>query len=193
MSAYASSGHLRIGTKDNGVDVRRVSTAPSAGGGLAADLGSLALNNVTGVVYVKYGAANTAWAPLSPAQYTPNELWLYNNVAASLVDAALGATVSQNFTTWRAPRAGSIVGMVARFNGAIVAGTATVKVMKNSAVVGALVVTLSPGVSEGQTVQAAGVDTYVAGDLLSMAVTTDGSFAPATLHLEAGLQVQDAT
>lgn len=192
MTAYASSGHLRVGSKTNGADVHRVSTAPNTGGGLAADLGSLAMDNAAGIVYVKYGAADTEWAPLGPAQYTPNELWARNNVAASLVDVALNGSVSQNFDTWRAPRAGSIVGMIARFNGAITAGTATVKVTKNGAVVGTFTITLSPGTDESQAIQAPGIDTYVAGDLIGMAISTDGAFAPATLHLEAGLQVRDS-
>lgn len=64
MTAYASSGHLRVGSKTNGVDIYRVATAPDTGGGLAADLGSLALDNVTGQVYRKSGVADTAWDPL---------------------------------------------------------------------------------------------------------------------------------
>lgn len=71
MTAYASSGHLRVGSKTNGVDVYRVATAPDTGGGLAADLGSLAMDNVTGIVYRKSGAGDTAWTSLTPAAATP--------------------------------------------------------------------------------------------------------------------------
>lgn len=74
MTAYASSGHLRLGSKTDGADVHRVATAPNAGGGLAADLGSLALDNVAGTVWYKSGAADTDWTQLGAA--TPSaELW----------------------------------------------------------------------------------------------------------------------
>jgi hypothetical protein len=74
MTAYASSGHLRLGSKTNGADVYRVATAPNGGGGLAADLGSLALDNVAGTVWYKSGAADTDWTQLGAA--TPSaELW----------------------------------------------------------------------------------------------------------------------
>lgn len=192
MTAYASSGHLRVGSKTNGVDVYRVTTAPNTGGGLAADLASLACDNTTGIVYVKFGAADTDWSPLGPAQYTPNELWARNNVAASLVDQALNCSVSQNFDTWRAPRAGSVVALVARFNGAITAGSAVVTMTKNGVVLGTFDLTLTVGTDEDQVVQAPGIDTYVAGDLLGMAISTSVDFAPNTIHLEAFPQVQDA-
>ena len=65
MTAYASSGHLRLGSKTDGVDLHRVVTAPSLGAGLAADLGSLAMDNVTGNVWRKVGVADTAWTLLS--------------------------------------------------------------------------------------------------------------------------------
>jgi hypothetical protein len=39
-------------------------------------------------------------------------------------------------------------------------------------------------------VQAAGSDTFVAGDQLDVRVTTDGSFAPVTTEYEASIEVQ---
>lgn len=74
MTAYASSGHLRVGSKTNGADVHRVATAPNTGGGLAADLGSLALDNVAGIVYYKSGAADTDWTALGAAS-TPTPIY----------------------------------------------------------------------------------------------------------------------
>ena len=42
-----------------------------------------------------------------------------------------------------------------------------------------------------QVTQAPGVDAYAAGDLLDIAITTTGTFAPITTDVEAYLQVQD--
>lgn len=64
MTAYASSGHLRLGSKLSGADLHHVTTAPNTGGGLAADLGSLAFDSVIGIVYIKAGVADTDWEPI---------------------------------------------------------------------------------------------------------------------------------
>lgn len=71
MTAYVPGGHLRIGSKTNGVDIYRVVAAPDTGGGLAADLGSLALDNTTGIVYRKSGVADTAWTAMTTATEAP--------------------------------------------------------------------------------------------------------------------------
>lgn len=189
MTAYASSGHLRLGSKTNGADLYRVVTAPNTGGGLAADLGSLALDNVAGVVYVKFGAADTDWAALGGGRYTPNEMWTQPDVAASQTNVQLETNVSQLFATWRAPRAGSIVGLVTRFSEAITAGSVTLTVRINGTP-GTLAATSVAGTGT-QVTQAPGVDTYAAGDLLDIAITTTGAFAPVTTDVEAYLQVQD--
>lgn len=190
---FVPSGKIRVGTVSNNSDVIHVTTAPNTGGGLTAELGSLAMDSITGTVWHKFGAADTQWEPLAPARYVPNEMWGQNNVAASQTNVALSTLVSQNFDTWRAVRAGSVVGIVARHDLAIVAGTATIKVSKNGAVLGTFVVTLSSGTIESQATQAAGIDTYVAGDLLGMMITTSGTFSPNTGHLEAYPQLQDAS
>lgn len=191
MTAYASSGHLRVGSKTDGVDLYRVTTAPNTGGGRAADLGSLAMDNVTGQIWRKFDIADTDWAPIGPPTYVPNEMWAQNDVTASQSDVGLETNVSQLFSTWRAPRAGSIVGLVTRFSEAITAGSVTLKVRVNGTP-GTLVATSVAGTGT-QVVQAPGIDTYAAGDLLDIAITTDGGFLPITTDVEAYLQVQDAT
>lgn len=65
----------------------------------------------------------------SVARYVPNEMWVHNNVGPNH-NLAMTCLVSPDFNTWRAPRAGSIVGLVARLDGAIVGGTMTVQVTK---------------------------------------------------------------
>lgn len=190
MTAYASSGHLRLGSKTNGADLYRVATAPNTGGGLAADLGSLAMDNVTGQIWRKFDTADTDWEPLGPPTYVPNEMWAQNDVAASQTNVGLATNVSQLFDTWRAPRAGSIVGLVVRFSEAITAGSVTLTVRINGTP-GTLAATSVVGTGT-QVTQAPGVDAYAAGDLLDIAITTNGGFLPITTDVEAYLQVQDA-
>lgn len=189
MTAYVAGGHLRVGSKTDGVDVYRVATDPRTGGGLAADLGSIACDNATGEVYRKAAVANTGWVPLGGPRYTPNEQWAQNDVAASQTDVALAASVSQLFDTWRAPRAGSIVGLVARFSEAITAGSVTLTVAINGTP-GTLAATLVGGTGAEAT-QAPGIDSYVAGDELSIVITTTGLFAPVTTDVEAYLEVAE--
>ena len=188
MSFWVPAGVVSIGTRTNNAQVHRVTVDPSSAG-LAAPLGSLALNNVSGLVYRKYGAANTDWELLGATRYVPNEMWMQNDVAASQTNVGLQGNVSQLFDTWRAPRAGSIVGLVTRFSEAITAGSVSLHVRVNGAA-GTLVAT-SVGGTGTQVTQAAGIDTYAAGDLLDIAITTDAGFLPISTDVEAYMEVQE--
>ena len=115
--------------------------------------------------------------------------WAHADGAASQADGGVETRGSQVFAAWRAPRGGSIVGLVTRFSEAITAGSVTLTVRVNGAP-GTLAAT-SVGGTGTQVTQAPGVDTYAAGDLLDIAITTDGAFAPITTDVEAYLQVQD--
>lgn len=119
MTAYASSGHLRVGSKTNGADLYRVVTAPNAGGGQAADLGSLALDNVAGTVWYKSGAADTDWTQLGAAS-PPAELWglpatphaaddEFNTNALGAAWLQTGFSGNMNFGTRPAPYAAPAV------------------------------------------------------------------------------------
>ena len=126
----------------------------------------------------------------SVARYVPNEMWFHNNVAAN-ENLAMGCLVSPDFNTWRAPRAGSIVGLVARLDGAIATGTLTVQITKNGALLGAFTLALTVGTIESQAIQAAGIDTFVAGDRLGMWLTSSAGFVPGNLHLNAYFEVEE--
>lgn len=113
------------------------------------------------------------------------EMWAQQNVAASQTNIALAATVSTNFDTIKMIRSGSIVGISTRFTEAITAGTITVTVTKNG-VAGTLSLVHSSGTG-GSATQAAGIDTYVAGDLIGIQITTSAGFLPVTTDIEAWL------
>lgn len=137
-------------------------------------------------------ATHATWqtAAVTDREYPP-EQWLFNNVAANQTAIALSAQVSQNFDTWQAIRAGSIVGMRTRLSGNVTAGTLTVTVAKNGSA-GTLAVASTSGsnTAGGVATQAKGVDTFVAGDLLSFLHTTTAGYTPdGTLKLEAYLEI----
>jgi len=124
------------------------------------------------------------------AIYSPPEKWCQNEVAASQTDVDLSALVSVNFDTIKMIRSGSIVGLSSRFSENVSAGTATIAITKNGAA-GTLAV-VSTSVSNaggGQSTQAPGIDTYVAGDEIGVQITTTGAFAPTTTDVEAWLQL----
>lgn len=189
MSFWVPAGVVSIGTRTNNAQVHRVAVDPSSVG-VVAPLGSLALNNVSGLVYRKYGAANTDWELLGATRYVPNEMWMQNDVAASQTNVGLQVNVSQLFDTWRAPRAGSIVGLVSRFSEAITAGSVSLRARINGAPSATLVAT-SVGGTGTQVTQAAGIDTYAAGDLLDIAITTNAGFLPISTDVEAYMEVQE--
>jgi len=173
---------------------------PSAAAGVAAPEGStfLRYTAAAGQSWLKTGAADTAWTQLAVATGDVSacvEKWTKQNVAASLTDVALNALVSTSFDNIKAIRAGSIRGLSTRFTASITdatADSALVKVTINGAA-GALSVSSSSGTNPlgGEASQAAGVDTFVAGDLLGIQITTLGTFAPVgpTQDLEAWLDV----
>lgn len=195
MSGLFYSGQFTLGPKGSPkflrltVDPSTVSTP--------APIGSFAVNEVTGLWYRKFGASGTNWAPVSGLlRFSPPEQWVFNNVTANTANQALSAQVSTNFDTWKAMRAGSIVGLSTRLTEAVTLATANalvVRVTKNGAA-GTLLVASSSGVnpSGGQATQLAGIDTFVAGDLLGIQFTSLVGFTPITTDLEAYLEIEEA-
>jgi hypothetical protein len=127
--------------------------------------------------------------------YAPPEKWEQQNIAASQAGVALSAMMSTSFDTLKMIRAGSIVGLSTRLTAAITDATpnsVVITVTKNGAP-GTLSLGHSSGSNPigGEAAQASGVDTFVAGDLLGIEITTLGSFTPInTLDIEAWLDLQ---
>lgn len=122
----------------------------------------------------------------------PPEQWEQENVAASQAAVALSAQVSTNFDTWKAVRAGSIVGLATRLNTPCTAGTLTVTASINGVATTISVATTSvSNASGGITTQSAGVDRFVAGDLIGTLVTTSAGWLPITAELEAYLEIEE--
>ncbi|MDP2607308.1 MAG: hypothetical protein Q8S00_32625 [Deltaproteobacteria bacterium] len=145
-------------------------------------------------LWLRTGGASVNLSALSGIA-SPPEKWNQQNVAASQANVDLSAMVSTSFDTIKMIRAGSIVGLGTRFTEAITDATASsciVQVTVNGASgTLAIVHTSGSNPSGGQATQAAGIDTYVAGDELGIEITTLVSFAPITTDVEAWLQVQE--
>jgi hypothetical protein len=188
ISGGAGDPELLAGTVD-----------PSAGGGVVAPEGSIYCRYAAaaGEFWLKTGAAATAWTQIDPhaavSREWLGEKWVQNDVAASQSNVDLSALVSTSFDDIKAIRAGSIVGLGTRLTQAITDATANsliVAVTVNGAT-GTLQISHNSGSnpSGGEATQAKGIDTFVAGDLLGVELTTLGSFAPITTDLEAVLEV----
>lgn len=132
------------------------------------------------------GAGGGAIATL----YSPPEQWGQQNVTANQVNTPLSALVSTNFDETRMMRPGSIVGLCARLTEAITAGQLTVQITINGAPAALQLVMASP-TQQASITQGLGVDTYVAGDLIGMRISTDAGFLPITTDLEAWLQLAE--
>jgi hypothetical protein len=99
---------------------------------------------------------------------------------------------------WRAPRAGSVTGVVVASTAARVAGTLTINVYKNTGLAdaaGALLGTLAAvldgtNTSRKATTQAKDTDVFAAGDELYLVVTTDAGWLPVTANIRAALEVE---
>lgn len=192
---------LISGSSGNDPGVYAGTADPSAGGGVTAKEGSIYLRYgaAAGQIWYKTGVADTAWTQSDPTQTTTiremaTEKWVQNNVAASQAAVNLSALVSTSFDTLKMIRAGSIVGLSTRLTEAITDATADsliVKVAIND-VAGTLAISHNSGgnASGGEATQAAGIDTFVAGDEIGVELTTLGSFAPTSTDLEAVLELQ---
>lgn len=86
-------------------------------------------------------------------------------------------------------RAGSITGVVVRTSTGRTAGTLTVEPTVNAAGTGLTAVLNGTNTITKATTQAAGSDTFVAGDKLGVRITTDGTWAPTTDDIEVYIEV----
>jgi hypothetical protein len=113
-----------------------------------------------------------------------------DNSAAAQTDVALslGATDAAAPTELVAGRAGTIIGVVARSNADLTAGTATFRASKNGTGVGGSGCVLSDTVQQ-KISESAAVE-FAAGDLLGVLITTNGAFAPVTADVQAYLLVR---
>jgi hypothetical protein len=147
-----------------------------------------------GAIFVSDGVSDwhvLAWFDGTSAneRYSPPEKWQQQNVADSQSNVDLSALTSVNFDTIKAIRGGSIVGLSTRFTQAITdatAGSCVVTVTINGAP-GTLSISHDSGSnpSGGEATQAAGIDTFNAGDLIGIEITTLQTFAPTTTDLDA--------
>lgn len=116
------------------------------------------------------------------------EQWAQLAVPQSLAAAPMAVEVSQLLDDVNMIRAGDIVGIGIEFTGAVTAGTATATVLING-VAGTLAVAIGAGTS-ASAVQAAGIDSYVADDIIGVQLETDVSFLPdGTLDCRVWLEV----
>jgi hypothetical protein len=178
-----------------------LTVAPFAGDTIAGGAGAVTVPAGGALRFISDGISN--WdiissydpaAAVAVERYVPPEKWHQANVAASQTDVDLNALQSINFDNIKMIRAGSIVGLSTRFTQAITdanAGSAVVTVTKNGAA-GTLSLSHSSGSnpSGGEATQAAGIDTFVAGDLIGIQITTLGTFAPTTTDVEAWLDME---
>lgn len=118
-----------------------------------------------------------------------------DNVAANLTDsrAAVGATAAPQLDI-AMTRAGSVVGISASFTVAPAGSTLTVSVFKNGALIDAAgILSVPAGATLGHATTFAKDTTgltFVAGDRIGIAITTDGSWTAITSDLAAAVEVE---
>lgn len=132
----------------------------------------------------EFGAGGAGGASV----FSPPEKWGRDNIGSGTAATPMSARVSTLFDTIQMVRAGSIVGLNARLTAAITAGSCTVTVLVNG-VPGTLAVTIPVAGLSARATQAAGVDAYVAGDLVGIQFSTGLGTTPSTADLEAWLEV----
>lgn len=153
--------------------------------------------DTTNAILKQRNNANTDWIPLFTigaggiGVRQSLEGWYQDDVVASqtavvLTRAAAGALP----TAWIAPRAGSIIGVAVLSTEARTAGTLTVEVFKNGSGTGLTAVLDGTNTTLKVTQQAAGLDTFAAGDQLDLRITTDAGWLPVTADIRGAIEVE---
>lgn len=180
MSAISRRGKTKL------ILLKERATDP---GGVADTL-SLYAKDVSGTSLLFFQDSAGGIVQLGAAREILPEVWTQNDVAASQSGVDLSAQSSQLFDTFKAIRPGSVVAISTRFSSTITAGTCTITLIKNGTPGTAAVVhTNASNQNGGIFTQLTGVDTFVAGDLLGLEITTDGGFLPITTDVEAVIEV----
>lgn len=116
---------------------------------------------------------------------------VYGFYDVDLADAQSAAQLTRSVGVLGVPMAypGSVVAIMVNSTEARTAGTATFEVFKNGTGIGLTAVLDGTNTTKKVTTQAFGTDTFVAGDVLDIRVTTS-SWTPTTADVEAGFVVQ---
>ncbi len=116
-----------------------------------------------------------------------------DDLAASLTDSQLYRNVQGVATQIPVvmSQEGSIIGISVAASATRSAGTATFEVFKNGTGTGLTTVLDGTDTQYASSAQAPSLDTFAAGDLLDIRVTTDGSWAPTTLEVEAFITISN--
>lgn len=170
-----------------------VTLSPAAGETIGGSAAAVNVPANGGLLLIGDGVSN--WSIIGSwgnNRFAPPEQWAQQNVAAGQVAVAIPSAVSVNFDDIKMMRAGSVVGLSTRLTDAVTAGTATVRVTING-VGGTLNVAHTAGGNPtgGQSTQRAGIDTFLAGDLVGLSITTDLIFLPITTDLESWIEVEE--
>lgn len=115
--------------------------------------------------------------------------WFQDNAAADQSAVALNLDGGTSRSALPMLRAGSVTGVVVRSNEARTAGTLTVEVTKNGTGTGLTAVLNGTNTTVKATTQAAGTDTFVAGDTIGVTVTTDSAWLPVTADITVVVEI----
>lgn len=115
--------------------------------------------------------------------------WYQANVPANQSAVALGR-MGGAWDSLIVPRAGSLTAICVRSNEARTAGTLTVEICKNSVATGLTAVLNGTDTQFKSTTQAKDTDTFVAGDLIDVKITTDASWAPTTADIRVTIELE---
>lgn len=163
-------------------------------GAMTAPRGATYHDRTNGALYVKRtGTGNTGWerADMSRAVLTG-----FLHLASSIVTNTqllrvrfTGAGVGGNAEPLVPDRAGSIVGIAAVATTDRTAGTMTFEVFKNGVATGLTCVLNGSTVRYTWATQAAGLDTFVAGDRLDVRAT-NAAYTPGAANFEASITIE---
>lgn len=187
-SVPATVAALEFGVPQSYVDDGDAATLASAQG--YADAAAAAAQ-AAGEAYTD---AAIGALPGSVIRYAVPIGWYRSNIAQGLTEDNLFSKPGGLGYVWRAPRGGSIVGISANIAGSVTAGSLTLKVGKPGFAALELVCTPGQHSDGGSVIQAAGIDTYLAGAQVYMVITTSADYddSAGRIYVEAWVQVEEA-
>lgn len=165
-----------------GLELPDLGQDPVAVGGITNNAGQIRAKDSIGVFNIRQAG-----------RFFPPEQWTEKGLVPNITNRLISAQVSTNWNTWQALRDGSITGLRSRLTLEIAAGQLIVSVAING-ITGALSL-IHNGSSNsmgGATTQNSGVDSYSAGDLIGIKITTNSLFSPVDNDLEVYIECEDS-
>lgn len=191
LTAWIAGTANQINVADDGDGSVTLSTPQDIHSGASPQFAGLNLSGLTADKLIKADASKNLVSVDDGAGVHAKVAgwWYQDNVAAGQSGVALNLGGDANRTELPVARAGSVVGIAVYSNEARTGGTLTVEVTIDGVGTGLTAVLDATNTQTHYNTQAAGLDTFTAGQRIGVKITTDAGWAPTTADITVEVEI----